>query len=126
MNRILIALAFVAIAAALPRHQGSDPRTAAILSEQRYLTGDGTFGTQYKQEDGVEFKEESDQYGNRKGSYSYVDANGQTKTVHYTAGKDGFHATDSDCDLSVLLLEFIHALNIKDLRRRCQCFLCFF
>ncbi|TNX48153.1 chitin-binding domain-containing protein, partial [Enterococcus faecium] len=59
----------------------------------RYLAGDGTFGAAYSQEDGVEFKEESDVNGNRHGSYSYVDPSGQRRTVTYTAGKDGFRAS---------------------------------
>lgn len=73
-------------------YQG-DPRTAAILAEQRYLSGDGKFGAQYSQEDGVEFKEDSDPDGTRRGSYSYVDPNGQRHTISYTAGKNGFEAT---------------------------------
>lgn len=72
---------------------GRDPKTAAILNEQRYLSGDGTFGAQYSQEDGVQFKEESDAAGNRVGTYSYVDPSGQRRTVTYTAGKNGFQAT---------------------------------
>ena len=72
-------------------HQAS--QGAAILSDARYLAGDGTFGAAYSQEDGVEFKEESDEYGNRKGSYSYVDPTGQRRTVSYTAGKDGFRVS---------------------------------
>lgn len=63
---------------------------ATILSDDRYLAGDGTFGAAYSQDDGVEFKEESDANGNRRGSYSYVDPNGQRHTVTYTAGKNGF------------------------------------
>lgn len=63
------------------------------MSEARYLAVNGQFGSQYKQEDGVEFKEESDDQGNRKGSYSYIDPNGVRRTVTYTAGKDGFRAT---------------------------------
>lgn len=73
--------------------QGShyqSPHQAAILSDTRYLAGDGTFGAAYSQEDGVEFKEESDVEGNRRGSYSYVDPTGQRHTVTYTAGKNGF------------------------------------
>lgn len=54
-----------------------DPRTAAIVAEQRYLGGDGRFGATYTQEDGVNFKEESEPDGTRRGSYSYVDPNGQ-------------------------------------------------
>ncbi|XP_023248358.1 leucine-rich repeat extensin-like protein 1 [Copidosoma floridanum] len=68
-------------------------QNAAILKDQRYLSGDGTFGAAYSQEDGVEFKEESDEYGNRRGSYSYVDPTGQRRTVTYTAGVNGFQAS---------------------------------
>lgn len=67
-----------------------DSQNAAILKDSRYLSGDGTFGAAYSQEDGVEFKEESDEYGNRRGSYSYVDPTGQRRTVTYTAGVNGF------------------------------------
>lgn len=73
-----------------PNGQYQSPQQAAILSDARYLAGDGTFGAAYSQEDGVEFKEESDVYGNRRGSYSYVDPTGQRRTVTYTAGKNGF------------------------------------
>ncbi|XP_011634326.1 extensin [Pogonomyrmex barbatus] len=74
-------------------HYQSPPHQAAILSDARYLAGDGTFGAAYSQEDGVEFKEESDVDGNRRGSYSYIDPTGQRRTVTYTAGKNGFQAT---------------------------------
>lgn len=67
----------------------SDPRTVAIISEQRYLSGDGKFGAAYDQEDGTNFKEETDADGTRRGSYSYIDPSGQKKTIHYTAGKQG-------------------------------------
>lgn len=67
-----------------------DSRTAAIISEQRYLSGDGTFGAAYTQEDGTDFKEETDADGTRRGKYSYVDPSGQLRTVSYTAGKNGY------------------------------------
>lgn len=66
-----------------------DPKTAAIISEQRYLAGDGKFGAAYTQEDGINFKEETDSDGTRHGSYSYVDPTGQRRTISYTAGKNG-------------------------------------
>ncbi|XP_012281245.1 DNA-directed RNA polymerase II subunit RPB1 isoform X2 [Orussus abietinus] len=92
-----VALPILTIAVALasgqvPQYQQSAQK-AAILSDARYLAGDGTFGAAYTQEDGVEFKEESDVEGNRKGSYSYVDPTGQRRTVTYTAGKNGFQAS---------------------------------
>lgn len=68
-------------------------QNAAILTDARYLSNNGQFGAAYTQADGVEFKEEADAEGNRRGSYSYVDPNGQRRTVTYTAGKDGFKAT---------------------------------
>lgn len=83
-----MAIAHVAIAVQGQYRQ--DSRTAAIISEQRYLSGDGKFGAAYTQEDGTDFKEETDADGTRRGKYSYVDPNGQTRTVSYTAGKNGY------------------------------------
>lgn len=71
------------------RQYYQDSKTAAIIAEQRYLQGDGRFGSTYSQEDGIDFKEETAADGTRVGSYSYIDPNGQKKTVSYTAGKDG-------------------------------------
>lgn len=69
------------IAAAFGQGYHGDSRTAAILAEDRYLQADGRFGAQYQQEDGVNYKEESSPDGTRRGSYSYVDPNGQRHTV---------------------------------------------
>ncbi|XP_011163140.1 early nodulin-75 [Solenopsis invicta] len=80
----------ISVSCQTPHYQS--PHHAAILSDARYLAGDGTFGAAYSQEDGVEFKEESDVDGNRRGSYSYIDPTGQRRTVIYTAGKNGFQA----------------------------------
>lgn len=74
-------------------HGQKPSHEAAIIKESRYLSTGGQFGASYSQEDGVEFSEEADSEGNRKGSYTYIDPNGQRRTVTYTAGKDGFHAT---------------------------------
>ncbi|XP_068629213.1 DNA translocase FtsK [Battus philenor] len=76
----------------VPKYAG-DPKTAAILQEARYLSGNGAFGAAYQQEDGIDFKEETDPDGNRRGSYSYIDPTGQRKTVNYVAGKNGFMAS---------------------------------
>lgn len=75
----------------VPKYAG-DPKTAAIVQEARYLSGNGAFGAAYQQEDGINFKEETDADGNRRGSYSYIDPSGQRKTVNYIAGKNGFQA----------------------------------
>ncbi|XP_006614720.1 extensin [Apis dorsata] len=90
---VLLFSMIASISCQSPNNQYQSPQQAAILSDARYLAGDGTFGAAYSQEDGVEFKEESDVYGNRRGSYSYVDPTGQRRTVTYTAGKNGFQAT---------------------------------
>lgn len=66
----------------------ADPKQVAIISEQRYLSGN-KFGAAYVQEDGTDFKEETDEEGTRHGSYSYIDPNGQKRTISYTAGKNG-------------------------------------
>lgn len=70
--------------------QYKDPKHAAIISEQRYLNGNGQFGAAYTQEDGTNFKEETDDQGNRRGEYSYIDPNGEVRKVTYVAGKNGY------------------------------------
>merc|ERR1711892_1594100 len=67
-----------------------DPKNAKILKEQRFNAGDGRFGSAFAQEDGSVFREETTADGERVGQYSYIDNDGKTITVRYTAGKDGF------------------------------------
>jgi hypothetical protein len=83
----VILTTLVALSAA--QNYNRDPKHAAILSEQRYLSGNGQFGSAYTQEDGIDFKEETDEQGNRRGSYSYVDPEGKVRKVSYVAGKNG-------------------------------------
>uniref|UniRef100_A0AAG5DJV8 Uncharacterized protein n=1 Tax=Anopheles atroparvus TaxID=41427 RepID=A0AAG5DJV8_ANOAO len=90
---ILLSTLLVAATAQYNGGYHRDPKTAAILSEQRYQSGDGKFGAAYTQEDGTDFKEETDAAGNRRGSYSYVDPTGQRRTISYVAGKNGFQAS---------------------------------
>merc|ERR1712088_477303 len=42
------------------------------------------------------FREETTSDGERIGQYSYIDENGQTITVRYTAGKDGFRILEGN------------------------------
>jgi len=65
-------------------------KDAKVIREQRYNAGDGSFGSAFAQEDGTLFKEESTADGERVGQYSYIDEDGKSITVRYTAGKDGF------------------------------------
>jgi len=67
-----------------------DPQNAKILKEQRFNAGDGRFGAAFAQEDGTVYREETSADGERVGQYSYIDQEGKTITVRYTAGKDGF------------------------------------
>ncbi|XP_046673690.1 circumsporozoite protein [Homalodisca vitripennis] len=89
MLRIVLLSALAALGAAQQQYT-KDSRNAAIIADQRYLKIGGEFGSAYQQEDGVQFKEESDADGTRRGQYSYVDPNGQVRTVSYVAGKNGF------------------------------------
>jgi len=67
-----------------------EPKNAKILKEQRFNAGDGRHGAAFAQEDGTVFREETTIDGERIGQYSYIDNDGKTITVRYTAGKDGF------------------------------------
>merc|ERR1711892_59633 len=67
-----------------------EPQNAKILKEQRFNAGDGRHGSAFAQEDGTVFREETTADGERIGQYSYIDNDGKTITVRYTAGKDGF------------------------------------
>merc|ERR1711913_183665 len=67
-----------------------EPKNAKILKEQRFNAGDGRHGAAFAQEDGIVFREETTADGERIGQYSYIDNDGKTITVRYTAGKDGF------------------------------------
>jgi len=84
----VVLAALAALAAAQQSGHYVKGQDAAILSEARYQSGDGKFGSAYAQEDGTEFKEETDADGTRRGSYSYIDSDGKRRTVSYTAGKN--------------------------------------
>lgn len=73
-----------------------EPEKAKILKEQRFNAGDGRFGAAYAQEDGTVYREETSADGERVGQYSYIDNDGKTITVRYTAGKDGFRILEGD------------------------------
>ena len=78
------------LVAAACGQQFVNPKDAKILKEQRFNAGDGRHGAAFAQQDGTVFREESTADGERIGQYSYIDQDGNTITVRYTAGKDGF------------------------------------
>merc|ERR1712128_125382 len=86
MYKIVAASCFVAAACG----QFVEPQNAKIPKEQRFNAGDGRHGSAFAQEDGTAFREETNADGERIGQYSYIDNDGKTITVRYTAGKDGF------------------------------------
>merc|ERR1712053_44004 len=86
MFKLLAASCLVAAACG----QFAEPKNAKILKEQRFNAGDGRFGSAFAQEDGAVYREETTADGERIGQYSYIDNDGKTITVRYTAGKDGF------------------------------------
>merc|ERR1712158_166655 len=90
-----ISLAMAISSQAAPQFNG-DPSLARILQEQRFNMGDGKFGAAYAQEDGVAFKEESSGNNERIGQYSYIDENGNTIVVKYSAGVNGFRILNGD------------------------------
>merc|ERR1712209_19868 len=89
---IIIMLRFVAASCLVAAACGQfvDPKNAKILKEQRFNAGDGRHGAAFAQQDGTVFREESTADGERIGQYPYIDQDGNTITVRYTAGKDGF------------------------------------
>merc|ERR1711971_1359667 len=82
--RTCISLALACSSQAAPQFNG-DPSLARILQEQRF-----------NMEDGVAFKEESSGNNERIGQYSYIDENGNTIVVKYSAGVNGFRILDGD------------------------------
>jgi len=92
----MIKLVVASCLASVALGQFVEPEKAKILKEQRFNAGDGRFGAAYAQEDGTVYREETTADGERIGQYSYIDTNGKTVTVKYTAGRDGFRILEGD------------------------------
>merc|ERR1712203_743184 len=67
-----------------------DEAGAKIIKEQRFNAGDGRAGSAFATENEIVFREETALDGSRIGQYSYIGDDGQTYTVKYSAGKEGF------------------------------------
>jgi len=80
------------------QHQfNGDVSLAKILSDRRKQSVTGDFGVSFQQEDGTDFNEVADVDGYRVGQYSYIDSNGEKKTVKYEAGPGiGFRIISAD------------------------------
>merc|ERR1712223_701775 len=93
---VMFRVVLVSCLAAAACGQSLEAKDAKILKEQRFAAGDGRFGAAFAQEDGTVFREETTADGERIGQYSYIDENGETITVRYTAGKDGFRILEGN------------------------------
>ncbi|CAB3371349.1 Hypothetical predicted protein [Cloeon dipterum] len=65
-------------------------KCAVLLALFAFGAAQELTATNYRTDDGHQRTEATDGQGNVRGEYSYVDPNGKTITVKYTAGKDGF------------------------------------
>lgn len=68
----------------------------AILMHKQALSHDGSFNYAFAADNGLKQGESISPDGTRSGAYSYVDPEGQTISVRYTAGKDGFKILEGD------------------------------
>merc|ERR1711890_47531 len=79
------------------QNQLRNPSLARILSDKRAHTVAGDFAVAFKQEDGTTVNEESrSSDGQRRGSYSYYDDQGQQHTVEWQAGAGGFQILNAN------------------------------
>lgn len=67
-----------------------EEKNAKIVKEQRFNAGDGRAGSAFATENEIVYREETALDGSRIGQYSYIGDDGQTYTVKYSAGKEGF------------------------------------
>lgn len=65
--------------------ESKDPKKLEIVKQLRRLNPDGSYTVGFEAEDGTFKFESRDVLGNVKGTYGYVDANGEIKRVSYTA-----------------------------------------
>jgi len=88
MFRLVVLSCVIAASCGMP--QLVDERDAKIVKEQRFNAGDGRAGSAFATENEIVYREETALDGSRIGQYSYVGDDGQTYTVKYSAGKEGF------------------------------------
>lgn len=67
-----------------------------ILMHKQALSQDGNFNYAFAADNGLKQGETISPDGSRSGAYSYVDPNGQTISVRYTAGKEGFRILEGE------------------------------
>lgn len=72
----------------LDKAESKDSKTAEIIKQIRRVNSDGSYTVGYETDDGSFKIESRDVLGNIKGTYGFVDQNGEIKRVSYTANND--------------------------------------
>lgn len=67
-----------------------------ILMHKQAMSENGAFNFAFAGDNGIKQGETINPDGTRTGAYSYVDPNGETVSVKYSAGKDGFKILQGD------------------------------
>jgi len=91
MQSVIVFAAFLAVAQCAPQFIYSGIPAVASLTSSQYHAQDELGQYSYGYAGGPSAKSESkDAFGNVRGSYSYIDANGITQTTNYVADDNGF------------------------------------
>ncbi|XP_063707704.1 uncharacterized protein LOC134836429 [Culicoides brevitarsis] len=69
----------------LDKDESKNPQKLEIIKQIRKINADGSYTIGYEAEDGTFKIESRDVLGNVKGTYGYIDENGEIKRVSYTA-----------------------------------------
>lgn len=72
----------------LDKAESKDAKTSEIIKQIRRVNSDGSYTVGYEADDGTFKIESRDVLGNIKGTYGFVDQNGEIKRVSYTANND--------------------------------------
>ncbi|XP_072160853.1 uncharacterized protein [Bemisia tabaci] len=76
--------------------KGAPQKVPLILMHKQALSNNGDFNFAFASDNGLKQGEKIHPDGSRTGAYSYVDPNGKTISVKYSAGKDGFRILEGD------------------------------
>ncbi|KAK7595414.1 hypothetical protein V9T40_013239 [Parthenolecanium corni] len=79
-----------------PPSSQAKQKLPVILMHKQALSENGAFNYAFAGDNGIKQGETIHPDGTRAGAYSYVDPEGETVSVKYTAGKDGFKIVQGD------------------------------
>lgn len=82
----------------LDKDESKNPQKLEIVKQIRKINPDGSYTIGYEAEDGTFKIESRDVLGNVKGTYGYIDENGEIKRVSYTANNATGLKTVSDTE----------------------------